>query len=227
MKKITYIVVLLIIILGGAFVYITRPVDSPTLQESIKQAQTDKLNSDESSSVYTVDQSRSTAEFSIYEDLYGKPFTVIGATQSVFGEISLNAEKPESSTVGTIKIDARTLKTDSSKRDGAMARVILNSEKLENNFISFKPVAVSGIPGDAKVGVTYDFKVTGLLMISGVEKSVTFNTSAKMTEKGEIEGVATTEVKRSDFNLKIPDFSFLANVADVVPLKFSFVLIQK
>ncbi len=219
--------ILLVIILGGIFVYLTRPVHAPTLSESSKQADLNIVSNEEFVTIYEVDQSRSKAEFNIFEELYGKPFTVIGTTQSVFGELILNTKNPEQSNLGTVKIDARTLKTDSSKRDGAIARIILNSEDQQNNFIVFKPTSTVAIPSDAKIDTDYNFKITGMLTISGVEKQVIFDTKAKMNKDGEIVGLAVADVKRSDFNLKIPNLSFLANVSDSVTLKFNFTLVPK
>ncbi len=224
MKKIGLLFILLIIILAGIFMYMTRPVISPTLEESEKMAGNEGEMNVEGSSVYKIDQTKTKAGFSLGEDLREKPFTVVGTTSSVFGELVLNNNEPEKSILGTIKIDARTLKTDSSNRDGAIARLILNSEKTENNFITFKPTNVTGIPGDAKAGVSYDFKVTGVLTISGVSKEVTFDTKAMATAEGTIEGTATSVIKRADFKLTIPNIPFVANVDEEVDLKLDFVL---
>lgn len=206
------ILVFLIVIGIAAFVYGTREPSAPSTPIDTASGQ-NELPAQEQQEVYRISQEKSTATFTIDEMLRGKPFTVIGTTNQIAGDIAVSAEALE---VGTITINARTLKTDSTQRDGAIARLILQSEKPENEFITFKPTSVEQI-GEGMV-----YRVTGDLTISGITKpavlDVQMNTSA-----GTLTGTAEGVLKRSDYNLVIPNIPFVANVPDEFTIKADIV----
>ncbi|MBX4209093.1 YceI family protein [Candidatus Parcubacteria bacterium] len=205
MKK-TLLVILALVIVGfGAFAFLTRPVAAPT--GNIQSAADAPAAT--SSAVYRISQASSKVEFQIHETLYGKPKLVIGTTSQISGDIAVSGSKID---IGTIKIDARTLKTDSSSRDGAIDRLILNAGKEGNEYIVFKPTSAD-LAGAGAPGKQVSFNVTGDLTISGVTKPATFMVTATIAGD-KISGTASTTVKRSDYGLKIPSFSFIADVGD-------------
>ena len=202
-KNIIYGILGIIIVGVAGFLYATRPASSPS--QNI-QSVSDTLNNDNVSgtSLYRILQEGSKVEFSIGEILNGTPFTAVGTTNQVAGDITISGN-PAKIEVGMIKINARTFKTDDPSRDGAIARFILKSEDPANEFIEFKPTSVNGtIP---------DFTVSGDLTISGVTKPATFSVSARI-EGGKMIGTAETKIKRSDYNLVIPNIPFVASVDD-------------
>ncbi len=95
-----------------------------------------------------------------------------------------------------------------------MVNLILKSNKVENEFITFKPTSSSPA---IELGKMTTFDITGDLTISGVTKSATFSVTLTATEDS-VSGKATTKIKRSDFNLVIPNLSFIANVDDEFPI---------
>lgn len=171
--------------------------------------------------VFFIDATQSEAKFEIDEVLNNEPFRVVGTTKDVSGQINVNVSDLSASSVGTISINARTLKTDSTRRDGMIGRVILKSEAHE--FITFTPKNFSGLPTAPVVGTEYVFDVTGTLTVAGTSKDVTFSVKAKANSENEIQGVATASINYPDFSVTIPKVPMVASVEDQVDLTFSFV----
>jgi polyisoprenoid-binding protein YceI len=209
-KKIILGVVVVAVVVVGVL-YATRPPSSPT--EDI-QSVSDTLNNDKTpgTSLYRISQEGSKIEFKIGEILNGSPFTAVGTTNQVAGDIIVS-NNPAKIEIGTLKINAKTFKTDSSQRDGAIARFILKSEEPANEFIEFKPTGVIDLAGEIKPGMTFDLNVAGNLTVSGVTKPAVFSVSMKINE-GKVIGTAGIKIKRSDYGLVIPNIPFVASVDD-------------
>ncbi|MES2216613.1 MAG: YceI family protein [Patescibacteria group bacterium] len=207
MKKILIVVlVIIVIILGIVFALRAPSAPSQSASDAAGQEQTTA-----SSTVYKIVPAQSLVTFSINEILRNKPKTAIGTTSEIGGEISVI---PSGLTIGTIAVNARTFKTDSAGRDGAIARFILKSEDAANEFMYFKPTSVQmSSSTTATSTLTSTATVTGDLTISGVTKPANFLVSW-MASGNTITGTATTTLKRSDFNLNIPNVPFVANVDD-------------
>lgn len=174
------------------------------------------------SRTFTIDSARSQAKFHIDELLRGSPKTVEGVT-TVEGAVTLNPADLSTATIADIIIDARSFKTDSGMRDGAIRRFILGSNDDNHRYIIFTPTAIKGLPASASAGEAINFEVTGDLKIYETVKSVTFAMTVTATSETEITGSATATVLRSDFGLTIPNVPSVANVADEVPLFLDFV----
>ena len=123
-------------------------------------------------------------------------------------------------TVGKVAVNAKTFKTDSSNRDGAIARFILKSDQPANEFITFTPAQPIALASPLVEGKEISATVSGTLTISGITKPATFTVRIKMQNKGLVVTGDTT-VKRSDFGLQIPDLSFIASVDDLVKVSIS------
>ncbi|MBP6912362.1 MAG: YceI family protein [Candidatus Pacebacteria bacterium] len=228
MNKNILIIVTLIVILGGGFLYITRKPMAPSqsAESALNQVSTDTGNmapeelekelSEEMKNTenpeavkdtkkhYKIASASSKVEFKIDEILRDKPFTAVGTTSDIAGDIYVKADN--SIEMGTIKINARTFKTDSSNRDTAIARFILKSDDPKNEFITFVPKKITGkLP---KVNVSGD------LTISGKTMPISFDIVAGVTDGNTLSGTASGALKRSDFNLTIPSVKFVASVND-------------
>ena len=170
--------------------------------------------------IFEIDQSGSTASFTLDEELSGSPQTVVGVTNELAGQIQVDFSEPTNSLVGEIVINARTLETDSTFRNRAIRGQILNSASDEFEFITFVPTTTDGLPGDATA--PFSFTVTGDLTIRTVTQSVTFTVEITEASETSLVGTATAEVLRSDFDLNIPSVPRVANVTDEVRLDLSF-----
>ena len=177
--------------------------------------------------VFQIDAAKSSATFTLDEKLMGNPKTVVGKTTLVSGEIMLTPDNLANTKIGIIQISARDLKTDSDKRDGAIARFILESSKDENQYITFEPTAIEGLPATMKTGEAATFKITGNLKIRSVVKPVTFETTVTAKSDTELVGSAKTVVKRTVFELNIPSVPMVADVTDDVALELTFVATKK
>ncbi len=210
MKKLVWLIII-VAVLFGIYFYVFRPVAAPS--ENINAAATPIVNASASSTVYHISQTGSKVSFTISEVLHGSPFVPVGTTDQIAGDIAVaqNASGAPTLDVGTLTIDARTFKTDSSQRDGAIGRFILKSDQAANEFINFSSTTTS-VPVENPDG-SWNATSTGNLTISGVTKPETFVLNFGVVN-GTLTGTASTTLSRKDFNLVIPNFSFLANVSD-------------
>lgn len=226
MKKFLLFLLALSIIALAAFLYMTRPVSAPSGALPPSASTTvDEEPIAADSQVYVINPAKSEAKFEIDEVLNNSPFHVVGTTNTVTGKITLNTTNPSQSNVGTISINARTLKTDSQMRDGMIGRMILKSE--ENEFITFTPKSFSGLPQSPVIGTEYSFTTTGTLTVAGTSQDVTFNVTAKAFSENEIQGTAISVIDYNDFAITIPKVPKVASVEDKVTLTFSFVAERK
>ncbi len=222
MQKIITTVVIIIVIALASFLYLTRPVNAPTQSvESVAERLPTGTPTTEQK-LYRISQKQSEVQFSIGEILNGSPFTAVGKTSEVAGDILVSKNTV---TVGEIVVNAKTFKTDSTRRDGAIVRFILKSDQPANEFITFKHTKPIVLALPPVVGKEVTATVSGDLTISGVTKPVVMNVKMTLlTVKNQISGdesfviTGDTTVKRSDFGLKIPELSFLASVDDVVKI---------
>lgn len=208
-NTITIIAVVIIIGIVG-FLYATRPASSPSQStESVVETST----STQPGTVYKINPSQSLVEFRIGEILNDKPFTAVGTTSNIAGNLTVSNNIV---TVGKIAINAKTFKTDSEKRDGAIARFIIKAEDPANEFIVFEPKSMGA------------GTINGDLTFAGVKKAVTFTVLTFDSGTSTLSGTATTKLKRSDFNLTIPSVPFVASVDEefVVNVKVVADLVQ-
>ncbi len=174
-------------------------------------------------SLFRIVPEESEVRFKLTEDLRGQPFTPTGITNQVAGDIVVDLTTPANSRVGTIRINARTLSTDSEFRNRAIRAEILESSRDEYEFIDFTPTAISGLPAQIAVGEAVTFQITGDLKIRDVTNSVTFDVTATLTGDDRLEGSASTQVTRAMYNLQIPNAPGVANVSEEVTLEIDFV----
>ncbi|MAS35283.1 MAG: hypothetical protein CL610_14820 [Anaerolineaceae bacterium] len=166
----------------------------------------------------------SEVRFILDETLFGSPTTVIGITDQIAGDIIVDFGNPAGSTVGEIRINARTLETDNENRNRALRNQILQSRLDEFEFSSFVPTSASGLPdGPIAVGDTVEFELTGDLTVRDITNSVTFDVTATLVSEERLEGSATATVTREAFELTIPNAPGVANVSDEVLLEIEFV----
>lgn len=172
--------------------------------------------------LYRIDPASSTVTFHLQEDLRGVRTEVIGTTSEVAGDIVLDAGNPAASQLGTIRINARTLATDSEFRNRALRSQILKSANDQYEFIEFVPTAINGLPATIEVGQTYAFEVVGNLTLVGQTQPVTFTAQAVLASPTSLTGTATTTVTYANWGLSIPNAPGVANVTPDVTLSINF-----
>ncbi len=167
----------------------------------------------------------SEVRFIIDEVLNNAPKTVVGTTNQVAGELSVDPNNPAASQVGVIQVNARTLATDNDFRNRAIKNRILMTDQYE--FISFKPIQLTGLPDSVTMGQSYTFKMTGDLTIRDTTKPVTFDVTVTPESTERLKGTAIATVAYADFGLTIPQVQQVASVADNVRLEIDFVAVPK
>jgi polyisoprenoid-binding protein YceI len=211
---------LVVIVSVGAIVYVflgssavaSAPISAPTLAAAANTGGTQ---------LFQIVPDQSEVSFKMSEVLRGQPNTVIGRTNQVAGSILVDPTKPANSQVGTIRVDARTLVTDSSMRNRVIERAILQSDQFE--YIEFKPTALAGLPQGVTLGQPFTFRITGDLTIRSVTHPVTFDATVTPVSATQVKGTAAATIQRADYNLVIPNVPSVADVSEAVQLQINFV----
>ena len=175
--------------------------------------------------LYAILQGESQASFTIFEELNGAPTNVVGITDQVAGEVSVDLEDLSQIRLGVIQVNARTLATDQDRRNSAIRNRILLTDQYE--FINFSPTEISGLSGVAEPGQTFTFRILGDLTIRDITRPVSFDASVTLESAQRLNGTAKAVIAKSDFNLIVPSVPFVANVGEEVTLEIDFVLVPK
>lgn len=170
--------------------------------------------------VYTIDPAGSQVRFELDEDLRGQRITVVGLTDQVAGQLSLDPADLSQTQAGIIQINARTLLTDNNFRNRAIQNEILETGAWE--FITFTPTAIDGLPASATIGEPVTFTISGDLTIRDVTLPATFTIEATAVSDSQLVGSASTVINRNDFGLRIPSVPNVANVEEEVELYIDF-----
>lgn len=168
-------------------------------------------------------QDESEARFELDEILNGSPKHVVGTTNQVAGEILINIDDPPAVQVGTIQVNARTLSTDNSFRNRAIANSILETGTYE--FITFTPTEIVGFPESPVLGETISFQIIGDLTVRDVTNEAVFDVTATPVSDSRLEASATATILRGDFGLTIPTVQQVADVSEEVILTLDFVAV--
>lgn len=199
----------------------TGQPSSNAVQSQVQPAQSNPAVASSGATMLQIQPGASTATFTVDEILRGSPNAVVGTTDKVAGEISLDAANPAATRVGTILIDARTLTTDNNQRNNILHRFILATSQFE--YVSFTPSNITGLPATVTPGTTYPVQIDGKLTIRDVTRDVTFDANVTPMPTNELTGNATTTISQRDFGITIPQIPFVAGVSDNVKLDLNFV----
>jgi polyisoprenoid-binding protein YceI len=191
------------------------PTDEPTAETP-----TEAPTPAGTAAVFTIDSAASQVRFQLDEDLRGARTTVVGSTDQVAGQLSVNLADLAQTQVGVIQINARTLATDNNFRNRAIQNEILDTGQFE--FITFTPTGIEGLPASATVGEPVSFTLVGDLTIRDITLPATFVVEATPVSETQIAGTATAVVNRADFGLEIPSVPNVANVEEEVELYIDF-----
>lgn len=218
--KIFIITTIVVLIIGALLVYYyqTRPVTIDSLPDDVKPSSS--LSVSGGKKIIPIE---SQASFTMGELLDGQPVTVVGVTKELSGDLSFSA-KPAKLDIGEIRLDARTFKTDSERRDGAIARMILKSTEPGNEYMYFRSAIVEGLPSSFEKGQPYSHRIKGDLVIRGNSRPVEWNATSTLMEDGSLSLKAGTEIVYGDFGLAVPDLPFLAKVDKNTKLSVSLIL---
>lgn len=171
--------------------------------------------------VFEIEPGESQARFVIDEILRGEPKTVVGVTNQVAGQIAVDPTNPDAARIGEIRINARTLATDSTSRDRMVQNQILAT--AEHEYIAFRPKELVGLPDRAGIGETMRFSIVGDLSIRGVTREVIFDATVTPESASRLAGNASTTIRYAEWGIAIPRVPSVTGVSDDVQLHVDFV----
>lgn len=208
------IVTFAIWVYGGNAAPQTRSSATATAPSTVKLApgQTD----------FAIDQSTSSASFTIGEVLFGSPNTVVGKTNQVTGDILIDTNDPSKSQMGPVRVDLSGLATDNDMRTNTLQGRILETGDPANQYATFTATSFKGLPATFTVGALDYFQVTGNLTVHQVTKVETFAVEFTANSPTQVTGSATTTVRYEDFNLSVPNVQSVSSVSDTVVLTLNF-----
>lgn len=237
--KIVLILVGVVLIGIGGYMYATRPIAEPSQSDALEAME--KNDDDQSmkkgdsmeengsamgeetgGEMTFVIAEGTTASYELDETLRGDRVTVRGVTSAVTGQVLVNMKNIDAAEISPITINARTLKTDNSNRDNAVGRFILKSEEAENEFIVFTPTRVDAQADVLELGAQTQATISGDLTIGGVTKPATFTGILQWESEDTFTGNLATTVMYGDWDLSVPDLPFLADVDSNVKLTIDF-----
>jgi polyisoprenoid-binding protein YceI len=144
----------------------------------------------------------------------------VGVTGEVNGDILVDRENPQNSTISVMTVNVSQFTSDSPRRDNAIRERFLQSDQYP--MVEFVPMDVQGLPESYDQGQEINFQVSGDLTVRDVTKPATFD--VKMVGNGDtIAGEATTTILMSDFGFGPISIAGILNTEDEVKVKFVFV----
>lgn len=197
---------------------------APQVEATAEAAAANNPGSGGGRALFRISEEGSEARFHIEEVLLGNPTTVIGTTRRVAGDVIVDFDNPAASQVGAIAVNVRTLRTDQEFRDQSIRGQILNTSTAGNEFATFTPTQLSGLPEQPiAIGDTIEFQITGDLTLKGTTNPVTFDASVTLVSETRLEGTAQVEIAYADYGITINAPPQVAGVGETVILELAFV----
>lgn len=154
----------------------------------------------------------SKASYTVEETFVGRTGfnKAIGTTSAFEGALDL---KDGLITGGTVKVDLRTLKSDSGQRDSTLMR-----QFLESNQYPFATFVISGMEGGAlKEGAKSAIVLKGKMTIHDTEKELSFKGEGELTG-GSVKLNLTASFNMSEFGITVPNIAGMLKAEDPVAL---------
>ena len=179
---------------------------------------------------YTIVPSASNAAYLVDEEFFSGALAklgieagladVVGRTQEFGGQFSINFDNLstlEGTNQFTVKLN--TLTTDQSRRDNWIRA---NGPQFNNYPLAkFTATGLEGSPENYTEGEEVQFKLLGDLTIREITQPVTFDVTAKV-EGDTVTGVATADLKMTDFGIEPPNFVNTLSVANEFQVRVEF-----
>jgi polyisoprenoid-binding protein YceI len=193
------VAVIVILVVGGPFVYIhfiegkappplslSTETTPTTASSSTGAAQTGSTTTaagaaDASASSSSVEgtwkvSTGSVAGYRIKETLFGQSNTAVGRTSSITGSITISGTQVAS---GQFTVDMTTVKSDQTERDHQFQGRIMDTATFPTStFVLTQPIQLGSIPA---AGTTITETATGKLTLHGTTKTVTFPVQARLS----------------------------------------------
>jgi polyisoprenoid-binding protein YceI len=146
--------------------------------------------------------------------------TAVGRVAGVTGDIQVNFDNPQESTVGTLTVDISGFTSDSNRRDNALRTRYLQSSQYP--MVTFVPTSIEGLPETIEPGVDYPLTIQGDITIRDVTRPGVFNVTARLQDDA-VTGQATTTILMSDFGFGPIDILGMLKTEDEATITVDFV----
>jgi polyisoprenoid-binding protein YceI len=120
----------------------------------------------------------------------------VGTTSGVTGDIQVNFDDPQQTTLGNMTADVSGLTSDSGRRDNAIRDRFLQSSQFPT--VTFVPTAIEGLPEAIEPGVEYPLTIQGDLTIRDTTKPAAFDARVTLQDEA-LTGQALTTILMSDY----------------------------
>ncbi len=170
---------------------------------------------------FQIEQEGSKVRYLIEEVQGMTPNTVVGVTDQIAGELTINPSAPQAMEVSPIVINARTFVTDEELRDRAVENRILFTERYE--YITFTPTSYTGLPEKGRLGEPYRFQMRGDLTLLDETHEITWDVMVTALSKDRLEGSATATIAYATWGIRVPQMPFIASVGETIQLELDFV----
>jgi polyisoprenoid-binding protein YceI len=203
-----------------------RPEETKPLTRSAAAVAAEALVPQQAVARYVVAPTGNEARYRVQEKIVGVDipnYEAIGKTQAVTGAIVFDQAGRLVPAQSKIVIDVTELKSDQERRDGAVQRRILETEK--HPTVVLVPTTIRGLTGPLPKSGTKTFQLLGNLTVRGVTKPTTWQVTAQF-QGGRVTGTAVTQFTFADFEMQKPSVPVVLSLADQLKLEYSFTLAQ-
>ena len=151
----------------------------------------------------------------------GNVFAVaVGQTQGVTGEIRVNFDQPQDTTVGALAVNISGFTSDNQRRDSAIRDRFLQSAQYPT--VTFTPTEIEGLPEVIEPGVEYTITLRGDLTIRDTTRPIVFD--AQVRQEGDtFTGQAVTTFLMSEYGFGPIDILGILKTEDEVKVTIDFV----
>ena len=176
--------------------------------------------------VFEIDSTQSSAAYAVEEIFFSdnRLFTAVGLTNAVEGAFEVTSNGKPSGKVTRIRVDLRTLKSDSPRRDRAIRRQWLESDKYP--YADFVSTGSLNLPESYTEGAQVTFTLVGDMTVRDVTKPVEWTVVGTL-QGNTVTGEAKTIIKMSDFGFAAPDIGGVLKAEDEAALTVTFVATEK
>ena len=145
--------------------------------------------------------------------------TVVGETNYVGGELTLNYDDPAASQFGLFTANLGALTSDQPERDEAIGAQWLESGHYP--VATFTVQEVRDFPSDARPGEPVQFQLFGDLTIKETTREIVWDVTATLNVE-RLTGTATTTIEMSDVGVSPPVVAGVLAVPDSVTITVDF-----
>ena len=176
--------------------------------------------------VVEIDSAQSSAAYAVEEIFFSdnRLFTAVGVTNAVEGAFEVTSNGKPSGKVTRIRVDLRTLTSDSPRRDRAIRRQWLESDTYP--YADFVSTDALNLPERYVDGEQVTFTLVGDMTVRDVTKPVEWTVVGTL-QGNTVTGEAKTVIKMSDFGFAAPDIGGVLKAEDEAALTVTFVATEK